>query len=81
MPFPPAVGVFADELLLLRVDADHGLGVFDEARDELVEVDELRVSIGMAGSLLGFGRCLQGVAHLVQETSDQLGGRLKASSD
>ena len=33
VPFAPAIGVFADELLLLRVDADHGLSVLDEERE------------------------------------------------
>jgi hypothetical protein len=38
VPCSPTIGVFAGELLLLRVDADHGLSVLDEARDRFVEV-------------------------------------------
>ena len=70
----------ADQLLLLRVDADHRLSVLDEARDRLVEIAELGVTVGMGRPLLGLGRRLEGVAHLVQQTPDQFGRGLKASS-
>jgi hypothetical protein len=72
VPFGASVGEFTHQFLLLGIDADDGLGVFDERPGGLVEVVELGVSIGTLGAFLLLGGRLERVAQLVQQAPHQL---------
>jgi hypothetical protein len=61
LPFGPAVGILADELLVLGVDADHGLPDGQVCLDLVVEVGELGVAVGMLGAFQGLWGALERV--------------------
>ena len=56
-----------DELLLLGVDADHGLAQGQLQLDRLADVPELRVAVGVAGAFERLAVGLQAVAHVVEQ--------------
>ncbi len=57
VPLRPAVGVLADQLLLLRVDTDHRLAYVDLCTDNLVEIVELAVTIRCPAPSFCFAAC------------------------
>ena len=67
LPLPAPVGVVADQLLLLRVHADHRLARREMRRGQAVDVAELGVTVGVLRALVLLGRRLQRVAHLMQQ--------------
>ena len=66
-PLGTAVGVVADQLLLLGVDRDHRLAVVDEGGGHVVEVVELGVAVGVLATLGHLGVGLERVAEAVQQ--------------
>src|ERR1700692_4090341 len=58
-PFPPSVLEIPNEFLLLRVDSDNRLLRRQRSRHTLVNVDELRVPVGMIASLTGLAVALK----------------------
>ena len=58
-PFPSSVLEIPNEFLLLRVDRDHRLLRRQRGRHALVDVDELRVPVGMIASLTGLAVALK----------------------
>ncbi len=66
-PFGAAVGVVADQLLLLGVHRDDWLVVIDEALGHVVEVPELAVSVGVLTALGDLGVGLHRIAELMQQ--------------
>lgn len=69
-PGLPSVLQVSDDLLFLRVDADHGLAGAQVLHDLCVQMDELGVTVGVLRALVLLGIGLQAVAHLVQELAD-----------
>jgi hypothetical protein len=67
--FLAGVGVFADEFLLLRINADHRLVVGAEGACRVIDVVELGVSVHVLGALFLLGRALEAIAHLVEQLS------------
>jgi len=61
----------ADELLLLGVDADHGLAQGELQLDRGVEMGELGVAVGVARALERLAVGLEAVAQLVEQLADQ----------
>jgi hypothetical protein len=70
LPLGAAIGVLADQLLLLGVHAHDRLPVGQVRGRLLVEVAELRVPVGMLGALHGLAGALQRVALLLEQPSD-----------
>src|SRR5262249_58087977 len=66
-PFPAAVMVVADQLLLLGVHADHRLPGVAVLPDLLIEVAELRIPVRDLAALDGLGVALQAEALLPQQ--------------
>ena len=62
-----AILEIADQFLLLGVDRDRRLARRQRRLHLIVEVTELRVAVGMAGSFAGLAVGLQAVAHLAQQ--------------
>ena len=60
-PAAALVGVLADQLLLLRIEADHRLAVGHSGADLVVDIAELGVSVGVLAALDGLGVALQAV--------------------
>src|SRR5271165_1933274 len=58
-PLPPSVLEVADKFLLLRVNRDHRLLCRQRRRHAPVEVDKLRIAVGMIAALPGLGVALQ----------------------
>ena len=71
LELPAGIGVLADELLLLRVHADHGLAVFHESHGRVVDVVELGVTVHVLGALFLFRGPLEAIAHLSEQGSDR----------
>ena len=67
MPLAAGVLELADELLLLRVDADRRLPGSDRRSDRVVDVPKLRVAVGMLLAFQRLARRLQAVAELAQK--------------
>src|SRR5207342_3213174 len=63
----PAILEIADQLLLLGVDRDRRLARRQRLAQPCIEVTELRVAVGMAGSFEGLAVGLQAVAHRPQQ--------------
>ena len=70
LPGLPGVLQVSNDLLLFRVDADHGLARAQVLHDLRVQMGELGVTVGVLGALVLLGVGLQAVAHLVQELAD-----------
>src|SRR5262249_50876758 len=70
LPLPTAVLEVADELLLLRVDRDHGLVPAEERLGSRIDVFKLLVAIRMRGSLAPFLHRMQPVAKCMKEPPD-----------
>jgi hypothetical protein len=68
LPFLPRILEIADQLVLLRIDRDHGVLTLQERRGRRVDVIELGVAIGMRGPLAALAHRLQTVAQLVEQT-------------
>jgi hypothetical protein len=58
-PLPPGVPEVAYKFLLFRVNRDHRLLCRQRRRHALVDMDKLRVAVGMIAALLGLGVTLQ----------------------
>jgi hypothetical protein len=77
-PLPPAVGIPADQFLLLGVDADDRLAGGQLLLGLLVDIAELGVPVGVLGALLGLEGALQRVALLGEQPADGVVGDLEA---
>src|SRR4051794_8646259 len=66
-PFTTPVLEVADQLLLLGVHRDYGLAMALGVADPTIDVFELLVSVGMAGSLLGLPIGLQTVPSVPED--------------
>src|SRR5712664_430991 len=70
-PFASGVLEIADKLLLLGIDRDRRLTCRERFFHPIVDVVELRVTIGIVGSLAGLAVGLQAVIEPVQEFADE----------
>ena len=67
-PFPTGVLEVSDEFLLLRIDRDHRFARGQRRDHGVVDVNELRIAIGMAVAFPGLAIGLQAELLLVQQT-------------
>src|SRR5271166_2279004 len=67
-PFPTGVLEVSDEFLLLRIDRDHRFARGQRRSHGVVDVNELRIAIGMAVAFPGLAIGLQAELLLVQQT-------------
>ena len=69
-PFPTGVLEVSDEFLLLRIDRDHRFARGQRRSHGVVDVNELRIAIGMAVAFPGLAIGLQAELLLVQQLAD-----------
>src|SRR6266498_1498542 len=72
-PFPAAVGIGADKLLLLGIHADDRVPGILMRFDLIVDVAELAIAVRVLGAFDGLGVCLQAEVLLTQQISDRVG--------
>jgi hypothetical protein len=70
LPLPPTIGIPADQLLLLGIDAYDRLGSGQMRSGLLVHIAKLRVPVRVLGALQGLVGALQRVALLLQQPPD-----------
>ena len=69
-PFPTGVLEVSDEFLLLRIDRDHRFARGQRRGHGVVDVNELRIAIGMAVAFPGLAIGLQAELLLMQQLAD-----------
>lgn len=80
LPFGAAVGVIADVLPLLVVNADDRLAGGQMLGGQRVDVAELAIAVGVLGALGDLGIGLQAVTHVAQQAVDKIGAGLMAQT-
>src|SRR5512135_3182125 len=69
-PFPAAVGISPDQLLLLGIDRDDRLSLGEIPAADRVDVAELGIAVGVLLALQGLGPRLQAVAEVMEQLAD-----------
>ncbi len=70
VPFSTGLGEPSDQLLLFRIDADHGVAAGEELLGECVDVPELGVAVGVLASFQGLAGPLQTVFEGMEDVRD-----------
>lgn len=71
-PGSPSILEASDELFLLRIHGDHRLPLGLESTNLVVDVAELRIAVGVVGSLAHLPICLETVARMREKVRHEL---------